>query len=135
VIGPDIYKKFMGKIQIQEQIKRSLIPRKVVGKKIMDVADPLEPYFAIKKKEMTDSISDHLRDMKRVTEVFDHFKPVMNGALKQKVFEFIKRYKAQPKLDADALARINKKNKKNHIDNDDFLDIINDVREYQRLAR
>ena len=101
----------------------------------MDVADPLEPYFALMKKEMTDSIRDHLDDMKRVTEVFDPFKPVINGALKIKVMNFIKRFKTQPRLDPEQLARINKKTKKNHIDNDDFLEIISEVREYQRLAR
>jgi hypothetical protein len=68
--------------------------------------------------------------MKRVTEVFDHFKPIINGALKHKVLAFITKYKNQPKLDPESLARLNKKQLAQRIDNDNFLEIINDVRQY-----
>lgn len=69
----------------------------------MRTADHLEPRYCDMKTEVLTAIKQGLDDNQRVIEMFDDFKPVIEGSLRQKVVNLCRKFKAQPPPDPDAL--------------------------------
>ena len=100
--SPFAYEKYMGRIKLKEsndlQVK-SLIPEGHQGESVFaqdfvrhyldDVAKTSEVYFQTNKDIILGTLRDHLRETKRVYELYDQFKPIIAGDMQARVMDFV----------------------------------------------
>jgi len=96
--GANMYRKYMGRIQIQESPKDvkdivddnnlNVFSRPFVEKRIK-VTDPDEECFKAAKGRILKKVKKQIRDAKRVYELFAQFEPLIRGTLTHRVRDFV----------------------------------------------
>ena len=97
------YEKYMGRIKVEEAIhlsEKRLIPFDTNEqeslfamesvKRQFDVAHVSETFFKKKRDKIMTILRDHLRETKRIHELYEQFKPIIQGTMQEKVMAFVK---------------------------------------------
>ena len=91
--SPFAYEKYMGRIKSKESNDtevKSLIPDGYQGESVfaqdfvkhnLEVAKMREDFFQMHKDIILGTLRDHLRETKRVYEIYDQFKPIIAGEM------------------------------------------------------
>ena len=108
--GPDIYRNFMPRIRINEPEDKKF-----------KIADPTDKVYKKQKEEIIKIIELHLKESKRILEVYQQFEPLICGTLNKKVDTF--------------LNFVNQEDKILRIQDRDYAEIIKEIRFYQKLSR
>ena len=96
--GKDVFRKYVGRIQVVESDKRTkdLIDENNMGvfakpyvDKYYEIADPEEQVFVAIRLKVRKILGKHLVEAKRVVELFSQFDHIIKGSMQTRVREFV----------------------------------------------
>jgi len=101
--NPFAYEKYMGRIKIEEALhqtnEKRIAPSDLEEgetlfamesvKRAMEVAHVKEDFFKTKRDKIMNTLRDHLRETKRVHELYEQFKPIIQGEMQERVMNFV----------------------------------------------
>jgi len=105
--GPFAYERYMGRIKCKEspadivskdlfdqkhpmfkQQATSVFSRDSINK-FIQVASPSEDFFRHHKNVILGVLREHLREVKRITEIYEQFQPLIRNTLRDRVTDFV----------------------------------------------
>lgn len=101
--NPFAYEKYMGRIRVEEVnhlFEKRIVPAdadpsevlfaRTTVKKAMDIAHVKEDRFFREKRDLIlNTLRDHLREVKRIYELYDQFQLIINGSMEERVMNFV----------------------------------------------